>query len=129
MPGSPATPDHPLARRIFYAVIGVFVALTAGLSNGLLLANLPQIQGSLGLTQTEAAWLTGAYSMTNICTGFVLIKARQQFGLQRVVRIFLVGFVLLSGLQIFAHSFQSELMLRAAAGVIAGGFTPRQSRK
>ncbi|WP_426267026.1 MFS transporter [Sphingomonas sp. LHG3443-2] len=124
MPGSPATPDHPLPRRIAYAVIGLFVALTAGMSNGLLLANLPQIQGALGITQAEGAWLTGAYAMTNICTGFVLIKVRQQFGLQRIVRIFLLAFVVLSALQMFAHSFGSELMVRAAAGVIAGGFTP-----
>ncbi len=44
LPGSPATPDHPMGRRIAYAAIGVLLGLTGGLSNGLLLANLPQIQ-------------------------------------------------------------------------------------
>lgn len=124
MPGSPATPTHPLPRRIGYAAIGVLVALTAGLSNGLLIGNLPQIQGALGLTSVEAAWLTAAYSMTNVCTSFMLIKFRQQFGLQRLTRVFLLGFVAISGAQVFVHSYGFELALRAAAGIIAAGFTP-----
>jgi len=124
MPGSPATPEHPWARRIGYAVIGVIIALTGGLSNGLLIANLPQIQGALGITSVEGGWLTAAYSMTNLCTGFLLIKARQQFGLQQITRIFLLGFVALTGLQVLAHSYETELFIRALAGIIAAGFTP-----
>ena len=124
MPGSPATPAHPMPRRIGYAAIGVLVALTGGLSNGLLLGNLPQIQGALGLTSVEAAWLTAAYSMTNVCTSFMLIKFRQQFGLQRITRSFLIAFVVVSGLQVLVHSYGTELFVRAAAGVIASGFTP-----
>jgi MFS family permease len=124
MPGSPATPTHPMARRIGYFAIGVLVALTAGLSNGLLIGNLQQIQGALGLTSVQAAWLTAAYSMTNVCTSFMLIKFRQQFGLQRLTRVFLVSFVAISGLQVIVHSYGFELALRAAAGIIAAGFTP-----
>jgi MFS family permease len=124
LPGSPATPEHPGLRRIGYALIGALIAVTAGLSNGLLLANLPQIQGALGVTSVEGGWLTAAYSMTNVCTGFLLIKARQQFGLQTIARIFLFGFVALSGAQLLSHSYGAELAVRAAAGVIAGGFTP-----
>lgn len=105
-------------------MIGVLVALTAGLSNGLLIGNLPQIQGALGLTSVEAAWLTAAYSMTNVCTSFMLIKFRQQFGLQRLTRVFLLGFVAISGLQVLVHSYALEVSLRAASGVIASGFTP-----
>lgn len=124
MLGSPATPEHPMPRRIGYALIGALVALTSGLSNGLLLANLPQIQGALGLTSAEAGWLTAAYAMTNVCTGFLLTKARQQFGLQRITRVFLLGFVLLTGAEVLAHSFGSELVIRAAAGVIASALIP-----
>jgi MFS family permease len=124
MPGSPATPEHPMPRRIAYAVIGALIAVTSGLANGLLTANLPQIQGALGITPVEAGWLTAAYSMTNVCTGFLLIKARQQFGLQRITRVFLLGFVLLTGLQVLVRSYSSELIIRAAAGIIASGFTP-----
>jgi hypothetical protein len=91
MPGSPATPDHPGARRIGYFMIGTLLALTGGFINGLLTANLPQIQGALGLTNVEGGWLMAAYSMTNICMALLLIKFRQQFGIQRFARIVLVG--------------------------------------
>jgi MFS family permease len=124
MPGSPATPEHPSARRIGYVLVGALIALTAGFSNGLLLANLPQIQGSLGLSPVEGGWLTAAYSMTNVCTSFVLIKFRQQFGLQRITRVFLLGFVAVNAAQLFAHSYGTELAMRAASGVVASGFTP-----
>jgi MFS family permease len=113
-----------MPRRIGYFAIGVLVALTAGLSNGLLIGNLPLLQGALGLTSVQAAWLTAAYSMTNVCTSFMLIKFRQQFGLQRITRGFLVGFGVISGVQVFVHSYGFELALRAAAGIIAAGFTP-----
>lgn len=124
MPGSPATPDHPFPRRIAYALIGVLISLTSGLSNGLLIANLPQIQGSLGLTPDEGGWLTAAYSMTNVCTSFVLIRCRQQFGLQRITRIFLLGFVIVNGLLVVVQSYGLEIAVRAASGVVASGFTP-----
>ena len=124
MPGSPATPTHPMPRRIGYFAIGVLVALTAGMANGLLIGNLPQIQGALGLTSVQAAWLTAAYSMTNVCTSFMLIKFRQQFGLQRLTRLFLLAFVVISGVQVFVHSYGFELAVRAVAGIIAAGFTP-----
>ncbi|WP_225421237.1 MFS transporter [Sphingomonas parva] len=124
MPGSPATPEHPGARRIGYAVIGALIALTSGFANGLLIANLPQIQGSLGLTPVEAGWLTGVYSMTNVCTSFVLIKFRQQFGLQRITRIFLIGFVTMNFVQLFIQSYEMELVGRAASGILASGFMP-----
>jgi MFS family permease len=124
MPGSPATPDHPTIRRVGYAAIGVLVSLTAGLANGLLLANLPTIQGALGLTAVEAGWLPAAYMMTNICMSFVLIKARQQFGIQRFTRVFLIAFVLLAAAQVWVNTYRMELALRAVAGIVAGGFTP-----
>lgn len=124
MLGSPANPDHPARRRVGYAAIGILIALTSGLSNGLLVANLPQIQGGLGLTPVQGGWLVAAYSMTNIFTGFLLVRARQEFGLQNITRIFLVGFVLLTGAQVLANSFGAELVIRAAAGVIAGGLVP-----
>ncbi len=124
LPGSPATPDHPMARRVAYFAIGILIALTAGFSNGLLVANLTQIQGALGITSVEAGWLTAAYSMTNVFTGFLLIKMRQQFGLQPLTRFFLLAFVILSGAQLFVYTYETELALRAAAGIIAAGFTP-----
>ncbi|MCW2363905.1 MULTISPECIES: MFS transporter [Sphingobium] len=123
MPGSPATPYHPGRRRLGYLLIGVLLGLTGGFINGLLMANLPQIQGALGLTSVEAGWLTAAYTMTNVCMSLLLIKFRQQFGIQRFVRIVLIGFLVLNTLQLFVHSYGLELFVRAGSGIVASGLS------
>ena len=123
LPGSPATPEHPTGRRVAYLCIGVLLGLTGGLSNGLLLANLPQIQGSLGLSPVQGGWLSAIYSMTSVCMSMLLIKFRQQFGLQRFNRIFLAAFLMVTILQVFVHSYGVQLLTRAAAGVVASGLT------
>lgn len=124
LPGSPATPEHPTGRRIGYFAIGVLISLTAGFANSLLIGNLPQLQGALGLTPVQGGWLYAAYSMTNVCMGFLLLKFRQQFGLQRFMRPFLFGFVALMIVQVFVRSYGTELVVRGAAGIVASGFTP-----
>jgi MFS family permease len=123
MPGSPATPEHPFIRRVFYFLIGVLLGLTGGFANGMLTVNLPQIQGDLGLTPSEGAWLTAAYSMTNVWTSMVLVKARQQFGIQRFVRPAIFAFVLLNVVQVVAHSYGTELAVRAASGVVGSALS------
>ena len=123
MPGSPATPYHPFARRVAYFAIGVLLSITGGFLNGLLLATLPQIQGALGLTPVEGGWLIAAYSMTNVCMSLLLIKFRQQFGIQTFTRIFLAAFLLLNIAQLFVQSYGFELVLRAASGIVASGLS------
>src|SRR5262245_39477513 len=81
-PGSPSTPLHPAALRWAYASVGALVAITGGLGNAMVTVNLLQLQGSLGVTAAEIAWLPAAYVMTNVSANLVLIKFRQQFGLR-----------------------------------------------
>jgi MFS family permease len=102
---------------VAYLGIGLLLGLTGGLGNALLVANVPQIQGTLGLTSVQGAWLTAAYSMTNVCMSLLLIKFRQQFGTQWFTRVFLPSFGVVSLLQLYAHGFASELLVRAASGV------------
>ena len=124
MAGSPATPAHPQRRAAAYVVIGILLSITAGLSNGLLLANLSQIQGALGLTSVEGAWLVTAYAVGNASMAMLVVKLRQQLGMQCTSRFFLLGFVALAGLQLSSYSYGSELTLRAVGGMIAAGFGP-----
>lgn len=123
LPGSPATPDHPFARRVGYFAIGILLGLTGGFSNALLLANLPQIQGSLGLSQVQGGWLTAISSMTSVCMSMLLIKFRQQFGMQRFTRVFLSAFLVLNVLQLIVHSFGVQLIVRGASGIVASALT------
>ena len=73
-----------------YGAIGVLAALTGGLGNALVTANLAFFQGTLGLTAEEAAWIPAAYVMTNVCANLVLVKFRQQFGLGLFIQLILI---------------------------------------
>ena len=123
MLGSPFSPDHPNARRAAYALIGVLTGLTAGLGNGIISTNLATVQGSLGLYSDEAAWLPAVYVMTNMCANLVLVKTRQQFGLQPFVRWILIAYALMTLAHLFVHGFWTALLIRAASGVAAAGLT------
>lgn len=121
IPGSPATPDHPLRRRQAYFAIGVFLGLVSGFQNGLLLANLTVLQGHMGLTPVESGWITVAYSVTNVCMSILLFKARQHFGIQRFVRATMIALLAANFVQLFDVSYRVELISRGFSGIAASG--------
>jgi len=123
MPGSPATPDHPTPRRVAYFCVGVLIGLTGGFGNALVVANLNNIQGVFGLYSDEAAWLSTVYVMTNVCMSMLVIKFRQQYGLQRFTLVFLVSYALVTGAHLLTHSFATALLARAANGIAASGLS------
>lgn len=45
----------------------------------------------MDLTPAEGGWVTVAYNMTNACMSILLYKSRQQFGLQRFVRVIMIA--------------------------------------
>ena len=94
IPGSPFNPEHPTARMWAYGAIGVLAGLTGGLGNALVSANISYFQGTLGLTAEEAAWIPAAYATTYICANLILVKFRQQFGLQLFLKLVLVGYIM-----------------------------------
>lgn len=117
LPGSPANPDHPARRRATYGAIGVLIGLAGGLGNALIAVNLPFAQGTLGLGPDEASWLTAAYLMTNTMANLVLVKYRQQFGLQPFIRWMLGVYVVATVFHLFVHGFWSAIAVRAAGGL------------
>jgi hypothetical protein len=56
--GSPGTPLHPPLRRLIYALTSLIAGMTGALGNELVSANLPYLQGALGLKVSEIAWPT-----------------------------------------------------------------------
>lgn len=116
-PGSPSTPHHPTSRRVQYFVIGLLVALTGGLSNALVAANLPYLQGALGAYAWEMQWLPAAFVMTSMSANLLLVKFRQQFGLRLFTEIFLVLYVLIAAAHLFVHGLGSAIAVRAAHGL------------
>lgn len=123
LPGSPANPDHPARRRLAYLAIGLLIGITGGLGNALVTVNLVFAQGTLGLTPDESAWLTAAYFMTNVTANLLLVKYRQQFGLQPFVRYMLLVYAGAAVLHLLAHGFWSSVAVRAASGFAAAGLS------
>ncbi|WP_434573464.1 MFS transporter [Pseudomonas sp. Z3-8] len=123
LPGSPSTPLHPTPKRFAYALVGVLVALTGGLGNSLVIANLPYLQGSLGATTAEMAWLPAAYVMTNVSMNLLLVKFRQQFGLRAFTEVFLALYALVTFGHLFVNDLNSAIAVRAAHGMVGAALS------
>ncbi len=112
LPGSPAVIAHSTPKRFIYFFIGLFVALSASLSNGFITANLPLIQGEYGLTPSEVAWIPAAYVMANVSANLILFKARQQYGLRLFSEIGLLIFIVVLVLHVFVNTFEMAVLVR-----------------
>ena len=123
VPGSPFNPDHPTWRMWAYGAIGVLAGLTGGLGNALVSANIAYFQGTLGLTAEEAAWIPAAYATTYVCANLVLVKFRQQFGIQLFVKLILIGYIAATVMHLEVHGFWSAMLVRAVSGIAAAGLT------
>lgn len=122
-PGSPSTPLHSTGRRIQFAIVGVVVAITGGLSNALVTANLLNLQGTLGAYAWEMAWLPAAYVMTNVSANLLLVRFRQQFGLRLFTEIFLVLYALIAFAHLFVNDLGSAIAVRAAHGLVGAALS------
>ncbi len=123
LPGSPSTPLHSTGKRWAFALVGVIVALTGGLGNALVVANLPYLQGSLAATTAEIAWLPAAYVMTNVSMNLLLVKFRQQFGLRAFTEVFLVLYALVTFGHLFVNDINSAIAVRAAHGMVGAALS------
>ncbi|NWE43684.1 MFS transporter [Pseudomonas yamanorum] len=123
LPGSPSTPLHSTRKRWAYALVGVLVAITGGLGNSLVIANLVYLQGALGATTAEMAWLPAAYVMTNVSMNLLLVKFRQQFGLRAFTEVFLVLYALVTFGHLFVNDLSSAIAVRAAHGMVGAALS------
>jgi MFS family permease len=115
--GSPSTPDHPAHRRITYLIVGMILSITGGLGNALVTVNVNYLQGTLGASAVEVAWLPAAYMMTNVSINLLLVKVRQQFGLRVFTEPFLILYALITFGHLFVNDFNSAIAVRAAHGI------------
>lgn len=123
LPGSPANPNHPPARRAAYLAIGVFMGLIGGAQNGFLLANTPALQAQFALSPVEAGWLTVAFYSTYATMSMLLFRVRQEFGIQPFVRWAMAGLLTANFVQLIGPGYYPELAARAVAGIAASGLS------
>lgn len=118
LPGSPSTPLHAPRKRVAFLLVGLLVAITGGLGNALVTANLIYLQGYLGAYSTEVAWLPAAYVMTNVSMNLLLVKFRQQFGLRTFTEAFLLLYAVVTFAHLFVNDLNSAIAVRAAHGMV-----------
>ena len=123
LPGSASMPYHTPAVRAAYACVALLVGITGGLGSALVTANLPIIQGQLGLTPSEGAWLPAAYVMVNITVNMLVFKFRQQYGLRLFAEIGLGLYAALTLLHLLVGGFAMAVVVRAASGFAAATAT------
>jgi MFS family permease len=123
LPGSPSTPDFPRTFRLIHGLIAVLIGVTGSLGSALVQVNLPAIQGALGLTPTQGAWLTTVYIMTNISMNLLLVKYRQQFGIRRFTLVFLALYTVAAFAHLGLDTYPMALFLRAISGVGAAALS------
>jgi MFS family permease len=114
-------PPAPMAppRAAAYMAASTLLALTQGFGLNLVAANIPQLQGPLGATSTEAVWLMAAYMAPNASLSLALIKIRNQYGLRSFAELGIAVFLVVSVLHIFITDLQSAIVLRFFAGIAA----------
>jgi len=123
LPGSASMPWHPPAVRLAYACVALLVGITGGLGNALVSANLPIIQGQLGLTPSEATWLPAAYVMVNITVNLMVFKFRQQYGLRLFTEIGLGLYAAVTLLHLMVGGFAMAVAVRAVSGFAGAAAT------
>ncbi|MCH8686757.1 MFS transporter [Pedomonas mirosovicensis] len=123
IPGSPAKLEHSPRVRAAYICTAVLVGITGGLGNALVTANLPTIQGELGLTPVEGAWLPAAYIMVTVSANLLVFKFRQQFGIRLFAEIGLTLYAILTLLHVVVRDYPMALFVRAASGLAGAPMT------
>jgi len=123
LPGSASMPYHTPAVRLAYALVALLVGITGGLGNALVSANLPTIQGQLGLTPSEATWLPAAYVMVNVTVNLMVFKFRQQYGLRLFAEIGLALYAAVTLLHLLVGGFTMAVAVRAVSGFAGASAT------
>jgi len=122
-PGSPYSPVHHPLRRVAYVAVALLVGIAATLGNALVTVNLASVAGTMGITVSDATWLSSIYVAVNASANLLLVRARVQFGIPRVTHFLLVAYALTTIIQLAQPSFATALLVRAASGAAGTALT------
>ena len=118
VPASPpaSPPGMPLREALPYFVASVVLALTQGLGQGFVSANIPQFAGDLGIATTEASWLMAAYMVPRASLTLMLIKIRTQFGLRRFAEIGIILYLIVAFASVWIVDLRSAVIVQFLSG-------------
>lgn len=122
--GSPASPSHKAGTRLAHMAVGVLVGTTVGLGGALVSADLVQVRQVLGLSPTQAAWLSTSYIAAAVPANLLLIKVRQQYGLRRFALVALGLYAAAALAQTWVTDIAAMVLLRAIAGCVSVTLIP-----
>lgn len=114
-----AHPPLPLPQALAYMGAAVMLALSQGLGQGFVSANIPQIAGDLGTTTTQASWLMAAYMIPRASLPLLLIKIRTQYGLRRFAEVGIIAYVVVAFASVWISDFRSAVVVQALSGAAA----------
>ncbi|WP_126976092.1 efflux MFS transporter permease [Frigidibacter oleivorans] len=118
---TPAAPSpeagFPLHRALPYFVASALLALSQGLGQGFVTANVAQYAGDLGITTTEASWLLAAYLVPRASITLILIKIRTQYGLRRFAEIGTALYLAVAFASVWINDLRSAVVLQFLAGI------------
>jgi hypothetical protein len=117
LPGALYIPAHPPGRRIGYAATGIAMGLLGTFGNSLVLNNLGSVAGETNLYAAEAVWLSAAYLGVGAASNLLMLKGRQQFGLELPLFGSLVLYALAGFLNLLFPSFAAALLARGLNGL------------
>lgn len=112
----PAVAPKPFHLAAAYVAAAVFLALTQGLAQGFVTANIQQIAGEIGATTTQAAWLMAAYMIPRASLTLLLIKIRTQYGLRRFAEIGILFYVLTAAMALKIDDLHSGIAMQFVLG-------------
>jgi DHA2 family multidrug resistance protein len=114
------TVEHGLRRWII--VLGVMLApLMETIDSSIVNVALPTLQGNLGATLDEAAWVITGYLVANVIVIPLTPWLQTRFGRRQYFTATVIGFTVASVLCGFAGSIEMLIVLRIVQGLFGGG--------
>lgn len=120
LPQPVSTAEYGLRRLI--VVLGVVAApLMETIDSSIVNVALPTVQGNLGATLDQGAWVVTGYLIANVCVIPLTPWLQSRFGRQRYFTATIVGFTLASMLCGMAGSITALILARILQGLFGGG--------
>ncbi|WP_460274042.1 efflux MFS transporter permease [Celeribacter sp. ULVN23_4] len=117
------TPEQPaplpIGQALAYMAAATMIAVTQGLAQGFVSANIPAFAGDLGMTTTEASWLMVAFMVPRAALPLLLIKLRTQFGLRRFAEFSILFYMIVAFASLWVTDFRSAVIIQTLSGIAA----------